>query len=193
MESTLYEGDFLFINRAVYGAKVPFTSLRTPAFREPRRGEMVVLEGVEEPILTIVKRVIGLAGDTLELRNGMLYRNGAHVPEPYAQYIDPTVEMDLLQRDRTKRWQLPHLVNGTATDYMPALRRWGPIVVPPEHLFAMGDNRDASYDGRHWGFLPRKNLLGHPVFIYFSYDPQHWRPLPFFTAIRWVRIFSSPE
>jgi signal peptidase I len=85
MESTLYEGDFLFINRAVYGAKVPFTSLRTPAFREPRRGEMVVLEGVEEPILTIVKRVIGLAGDTLELRNGMLYRNGAHVPEPYAQ------------------------------------------------------------------------------------------------------------
>ena len=193
MEPALFEGDFLFINRAVYGANIPFTPWWTPAFREPVRGELVVLRGVEEPALTIVKRVIGLAGDTLEMRNDSLYRNGAYTPEPYAQHIDPTVDMDAIQRSNAARWQVRHLVNGDAANYRPSLRTWGPVVVPPAHIFTMGDNRDASYDGRHWGFLPQENLLGHPVFIYFSFDPQHWRPLPFVTAIRWGRIFSSPD
>ncbi len=193
MEPALFEGDFLFINRAVYGARIPFTPWWTPAFREPERGELIVLRGVEAPILTIVKRVIGTAGDTLEMRNDSLFRNGTYTPEPYAQYVDSTVDMDAIQRSNAMRWQVPHLVNGDVASYRPGLRTWGPVVVPPEHLFTMGDNRDASYDGRHWGFLPSKNLLGHPVFIYFSFDPQHWRPLPFITAIRWGRLFSSPD
>jgi signal peptidase I len=57
----------------------------------------------------------------------------------------------------------------------------------------MGDNRDHSYDGRHWGFLPRQNVIGHPMFIYFSYDPNHWRPLPFITAVRWKRLLHRPK
>lgn len=193
MEPTLFEADFLFVNKAVYGAKVPLTGLRTPAFREPRRGELIVLRGVEPDSLTIVKRVIGIAGDTLQLRNDSLFRNGEFVPEPYTKHVDPLAVMPLFERQAARRWQLPHLVDGTATaEYIPGLRDWGPFVVPPDHLFGMGDNRDASRDGRHWGFLPREHVIGHPLFIYFSYDAEIWRPLPFLTAIRWGRLLRNP-
>ena len=193
MEATLYENDFLFINKAVYGAKVPFTGLRTPKFRDPHRGELIVLRGIELDSLTIVKRVIGIGGDTLEMRSDSLFRNGQYVDEPYAKLIDPMVEMPPMQRQIARRWQLPQLVDGTANaEYLPGLRNWGPFVVPDDHLFAMGDNRDASHDGRAWGFLPRSHLIGHPLFIYYSYDPDSWSPLRFITAIRWGRLLRSP-
>lgn len=193
MEPSLLEQDFLFINKAVFGAKVPLLPLRTPAFRDPRAGELIVLLGIEQPVLTIVKRVIGVAGDTLELRRDSLFRNGTYVPEPYTQHVDPTARMEEYQRHRSGAWQLPQLVDGVSRDdYLPGLRDWGPFVVPEAHLFVMGDNRDASYDGRHWGFLPRENVLGSPLFIYYSWNPDDWRPLPFLTAIRWGRIFRGP-
>ena len=193
MEPTIYAGDWFFINRVVFGSPVPLIGVRTPRIRDPRAGELIVLKGVEPPILNIVKRVIGVAGDTIEFRADSLFRNGAYVSEPYAQHVDPAAEMDPLQRRRSRAWQLPHLTSmaDTAT-YLPSLRTWGPVVVPDGHLFTMGDNRDASYDGRHWGFLPRKNVIGLPLFIYYSYDPGNWRPLPFITAIRWGRILRSP-
>lgn len=194
LEPTLLVGDWLFINKAVYGAQVPLTKIRLPAFREPRAGELIVLKGVEEPILTIVKRVIGVAGDTLQMRSDSIFRNNRYVPEPYVQHIDPLAQMDPAQRASSRRWQLPYLVDTVATDsYMPDLRNWGPFIVPERHLFTMGDNRDSSYDGRHWGFLPRQNVIGHPMFIYWSYDPNSWRPLPFITAVRWGRLFHSPK
>ncbi len=194
MESTFLVGDWLFINKALYGPAIPFTNIHLPSLRDPKAGELIVLEGVEQPVLTIVKRVIGVAGDTIELRADSLFRNGDYVPEPYVQHVDSTAFMDTLQRQRTRNWQLPHLVNTVDRDsYMPDLRNWGPIVIPQEHLFTMGDNRDESYDGRHWGFLPRKNVLGRPIFIYYSYDPNHWRPLPFITAIRWNRLLRRPK
>ena len=194
LEPTLLVGDALFINKALYGARVPLTNMRTPTIREPRHGDLIVFEGIEEPVLTIVKRVIGLPGDTLEMRRDSLFRDGIHVPEPYVRHVDPLAEMDHTQRLATRRWQLPHLVDTIeAESYLPNLRDWGPIVVPEGHVFGMGDNRDASYDGRHWGFLPRQNILGHPMFVYYSYDPRHWRPLPFLTAIRWGRLFHRPK
>lgn len=190
---TLLVGDALFINKALYGARVPLTNIRTPAIREPRDGELVVFEGIEEPVLTIVKRLIGTPGDTIEMRQDSLFRNGEYVPEPYVQHVNPEVGMDHAQRLRSRNWQLPHLVDTVNKEtYLPDLRDWGPIVVPEGYVFGMGDNRDASYDGRHWGFLPRENLLGHPMFIYYSYDPDNWRPLPFLTAIRWRRLFRRP-
>jgi signal peptidase I len=167
--------------------------VRTPKIRDPRAGELIVLKGVERPILTIVKRVIGVAGDTIEFRADSLFRNGRYVPEPYVQHVDPAAEMDAMQQQRSRTWQLPYLAAGVDTAaYVPSLRTWGPVVVPPDHLFTMGDNRDASYDGRHWGFLPRRNVIGRPLFIYYSYDPGNWRPLPFVTAIRWGRLLRSP-
>ncbi len=193
LEPTLHVGDALFINKALYGARVPFTNMRTPAIREPRQGELVVFEGIEEPVLTIVKRLIGVAGDTVEMRHDSLFRNGEYVPEPYVRHVNPAVGMDHAQRLRSRSWQLPHLVDTVDKEnYLPDLRDWGPMIVPGGHVFGMGDNRDASYDGRHWGFLPRENLLGHPMFIYYSYDPDHWRPFPFLSAIRWRRLFHRP-
>ncbi len=194
LEPTLRVGDALFINKALYGAEVPFTDLRTPAIREPKNDDLVVFHGVEEPVLTIVKRVRGVPGDTLQMRNDSLFRDGEYVQEPYVRHVDPTAEMDHAQRLRSRRWQLPHLVDTVDVDsYLPGLRDWGPFVVPESHVFVMGDNRDASYDGRHWGFLPRENIRGHPMFIYYSYDPDDWRPFPFLTAIRWNRIFHRPQ
>ncbi len=194
LEPTLLVGDWLFINKALYGAEIPLTGLRTPAFREPRAGELIVLKGIEDPPLTIVKRVMGVAGDTLQMRHDSIFRNNEYLPEPYARYVDPTARMDQAQRLRSRAWQLPHLVDTIDTDsYLPDLRDWGPFVIPEGHLFTMGDNRDHSYDGRHWGFLPRQNVIGHPMFIYFSYDPSHWRPLPFITAVRWKRILHRPK
>jgi signal peptidase I len=194
MDSTFLVGDWLFINKALYGPVIPFTSVHLPALRDPKAGELVVLKGVEEPVLTIVKRVIGVAGDTIELHADSLFRNGEYIPEPYVQHVDSTASMDPMQRQRTRNWQLPHLVDTVDRDsYMPDLRDWGPIVIPQDHLFTMGDNRDASYDGRHWGFLPSKNVLGRPIFIYYSYDPNHWRPVPFITAIRWRRLLRRPR
>lgn len=193
MEPTILAGDWFFINRVVFGSPVPVIGVRTPKLRDPHAGELIVLKGVEPPILTIVKRVIGVAGDTIEFRADSLFRNGAYVPEPYVQHVDPAAEMDPLQRGRSRAWQLPHLAAGVDTAaYLPSLRSWGPVVVPAGHLFTMGDNRDASYDGRHWGFLPRDNVVGRPLFVYYSYDPNSWRPLPFVTAIRWRRILGTP-
>jgi signal peptidase I len=193
LEPTLHVGDALFINKALYGARVPFTGLRTPAIRDPRHGDLVVFEGIEEPVLTIVKRIIGVPGDTLEMRHDSLFRNSEYVPEPYVRHVDPTVGMDHAQRLRSRNWQTPHLVDTVDKEnYLPDLRDWGPMIVPEGHVFGMGDNRDASYDGRHWGFLPRQNIQGHPMFIYYSYDPNHWRPFPFLTAIRWRRLLHRP-
>ena len=193
MENTLLIGDFLFVNKALYGAEVPLIHTRLPAVREPRRDDILVFDSVEEEGLKVVKRLIGMPGDTLSMENGELFRNGARVNEPYAVHSDPTRSEDPIQRAKMREWQLPHLVNRDPNSYQPDLQEWGPIVVPADSFFMMGDNRDSSYDGRYWGFLPRKNVRGRPLVVYFSYDPGSWRALPFLTAVRWGRLFTSPR
>jgi signal peptidase I len=193
MENTLLIGDFLFVNKALYGAEVPLIHTRLPAVREPRRDDILVFDSVEEEGLKVVKRLIGMPGDTLSMENGELFRNGKRVNEPYAIHTDPTRSEDPIQRAKMREWQLPHLVQRDPARYQPDLQEWGPIVVPPDSFFMMGDNRDSSYDGRYWGFLPRKNVRGRPLVVYFSYDPSSWHALPFLTAVRWARLFSTPE
>jgi signal peptidase I len=193
MENTLLIGDFLFVNKALYGAEVPIIHTRLPAVREPKRDDILVFDSVEEEGLKVVKRLIGMPGDTLSMENGELFRNGERVHEPYAVHSDPTRSEDPIQRAKMREWQLPHLVQRNPDKYQPDLQEWGPIVVPRDYFFMMGDNRDSSYDGRYWGFLPRKNVRGKPLVVYFSYDPSSWRALPFLTAIRWGRLFTSPE
>jgi signal peptidase I len=193
MENTLLIGDFLFVNKALYGAEVPIINKRLPAVREPRRDDILVFDSVEEEGLKVVKRLIGMPGDTLSMENGELFRNGERVNEPYAVHADPTRSEDPIQRAKMREWQLPHLVRRDPATYQPDLQEWGPIVVPPDSYFMMGDNRDSSYDGRYWGFLPRANVRGKPLVVYFSYDPGSWRALPFLTAVRWGRLFTSPE
>jgi signal peptidase I len=193
MENTLLIGDFLFVNKALYGAEVPIIHKRLPPVREPRRDDILVFDSVEEEGLKVVKRLIGMPGDTLSMENGELFRNGQRVNEPYAVHSDPTRSEDPIQRAKMREWQLPHLVHREPSSYQPDLQEWGPIVVPPDSFFMMGDNRDSSYDGRYWGFLPRKNVRGRPLVVYFSYDPGSWRAIPFLTAVRWGRLFSSPR
>ena len=193
MENTLLIGDFLFVNKALYGAEVPLVKTRLPAVREPRRNDILVFDSVEEEGLKVVKRLIGVPGDTLAMEGGVLYRNGQRVNEPYVVHADPHRSEDPVQRAKMREWQVPHLVQRDTASYQPDLQDWGPIVVPPDSFFMMGDNRDSSYDGRYWGFLPRANVRGKPLIVYFSYDQNSWKSLPFLTAVRWSRIFTHPE
>lgn len=194
MVGTLLPGDWLFVTKALYGAEVPLINKRLPGFREPRRGDVVVFHSVDgEGDLTVVKRVIGVSGDTLAMKDGSVIRNGQPVSEPYVTPPPALRSESPDVRDRMRRWQLIHYVGTAPADYHPDLYQWGPIVVPHDSLFVMGDNRDNSYDGRYWGFLPRNNIRGAPLIIYYSYDPDNWRPLPFFSAIRWGRIGTRPH
>lgn len=193
MENTLLVADWLFVAKPLYGAEVPLIHVHLPAFREPRRGEILVFDSVEEPGLAIVKRLMGVPGDTLEMRGGSLIRNHEPLAEPYVRHVDVTRSESLDMRAKMRAWQVRHLATPDTARYAPDLQDWGPIVVPTDSLFMMGDNRDESYDGRYWGFLPRGNVQGTPVLIYFSYDPTSYKPLPFVSAVRWSRIFSRPK
>jgi signal peptidase I len=201
MENTLLPGDWLFINRALYGARVPLVGFRLPAFRAPRHDDLVVFRspvsdafaaelGIEAHV-DVVKRLIGVPGDTLEMRSDSLFRNGRYVTEPYAQHLEPQTDLPPMVLGDVLAWQRPQLARADST-YVPGLRTWGPLVLPERSYFVMGDNRDESVDSRYWGFLPRENLMGAVLFTYFSYDPSSWHPLPFLTAIRWGRILRRP-
>ena len=193
MENTLLVGDFLFVNKLLYGAEVPVLHKRLPAVREPRRGDVVIFDSVEEADLKVVKRLVGMPGDTLAMEGGQLIRNGQPLDEPWARHGNPGAYADAFYRAKMRRWQVGHFVGADSASYHPDLQDWGPIEVPPGHFFMMGDNRDDSYDGRYWGFLPRENVRGRPLVVYFSFDPSSWKPLPFFSAVRWGRLFTVPK
>jgi signal peptidase I len=190
MERTLLIGDFLFVNKALYGAEVPVLHRRLPGLREPERLDLVIFESVDEPGLTVVKRIVGVPGDTLAMRNNVLHRNGTARNELYVQHVPFGAEqVDPRMRDS----QLPHYVGPNPAAYRPTSWNWGPIVVPPDSFFVMGDNRDDSYDSRYWGMLGRDRIRGAPFLVYFSYDRNGPLPLPILTAIRWGRILSVPR
>lgn len=191
MEQTMLLGDVLWVNKALYGAKVPLTSKRLPAIREPRRGEIIVFESVETPGLNVTKRVMGVPGDTLAMQGGALLRNGVALREPYVRRVNTAARADSAREAAMQRWQRTHYVGRLGDRYHPTLQDWGPIVVPAGGLFVMGDNRDESYDARFWGFLPRGNVRGRATLIWYSYDPSSYRAWPLLTATRWERIFTG--
>jgi len=186
MEGTLLVGDFLLVNKVVYGAEVPGTHLRLPAFAEPHRGDVVVFQPPHEPGKSYVKRLVGEPGDTLAMRDKALRVNGVPVQEPYAQYID--LDGDAMHPRMS--WQSNHLIAGTVRGYHPTRDNWGPIVVPPGHYFMLGDNRDNSEDSRYWGFVQREAIRGRPWFVYYSFDASHVDDLSWIRHVRWGRIGS---
>ena len=191
MEHTLLVGDFLFVNKALYGAEVPIVHSRLPAFREPQRLDIVVFDSKTQEGVKVVKRLMGMPGDTLEMKHAVLFRNGVREIEPYVQHIDSLSDP---AEPEMRQWQLGYLLPEVDRDtYHPSRDNWGPLVVPAGQFFVMGDNRDNSYDSRYWGFVDRRVIRGRPLFVYYSFDHDSWRALPFLTAIRWSRIGEQPK
>ncbi len=186
MESTLMVGDFLLVNKAVYGAEIPMTDARLPAFAEPERNDVIVFLPPHEPTKNYVKRVVGLPGDTLAMREKVLYLNGEPQEEPFVHHIDPFSD----PFSPSMMWQLDHLVDGKRDwrGYRPTRDDWGPLVVPPAKYFALGDNRDNSEDSRYWGFVDAAAIKGRPMFVYYSFDRDPLEPFSWLTEIRWQRI-----
>lgn len=185
MEGTLLIGDFLVLNKAAYGAVVPGTGVRLPGYDEPQRGDIVVFRRPSET-MDLVKRLVGLPGDTLSMRGGALYIGGVAQTEAYALHRDPAHDFS----DPSMQWQLEYLTDSAAArPYHPTRDDWGPIVVPRDMYFMLGDNRDDSLDSRYWGFAPRARLRGRAVALYFSFaPPAPTRTWPIIGRIRWRRI-----
>ena len=200
MIPTLLVGDWLFVNKAIFGAHIPFTNASLPAVREPRRSDVVVFvspyqadedSAGRDPTPTLVKRLVGTPGDTLFMRKGVLYVNGiaqrqgfgatSPVNPEMANSVDPLFDWQKKVGLRSSRFG--------AAAAQPNHDNWGPLVVPPRRLFMMGDSRYNSKDSRYWGFVPRENVRGKPLFVYYSYNADDSdRPLPMITDIRWSRI-----
>lgn len=184
MEGTLLVGDFLLVNKAVYGARIPFTDLQFVPLDEPERGDVIVFHPPHEPEKNYVKRLVGQPYDTLEMRDKRLYLNGNPVHEPYARYVDR--RGDAVHPDMG--WQSNHLIADTPRRYHPTRDNWGPIVVPPGSYFVLGDNRDNSEDSRYWGFVTRDQIRGRPWLVYYSYDPAGSESMAWLNQIRWGRL-----
>lgn len=185
MEGTLLVGDFLLVNKAVYGAHVPGTDIVLPAFEEPERGDVIVFHPPHEPDKNYVKRLVGVPFDTLEMRDKQLFLNGSPVYEPYARYVDR--RGDAVHPDM--EWQSHHLIAaGPPIGYHPTRDNWGPIVVPQGRYFVLGDNRDNSEDSRYWGFVTRDEIRGRPWLVYYSYLPSETNGGLDFPKVRWSRL-----
>jgi len=166
MENTLLIGDHVFVDRMMLAPVTGWIDKLIP-YRDPRHDDIFVFISPAQPGLYVVKRVMGIPGDRIHLQDGVVYRNGQRLDEPYVvrkgdynAYRDnfpsvPATEYD----DVTPAWKTDvrsHIENGD-------------LVVPPGGIFAMGDNRDVSLDSRYWGFVPRENVIGRPMFIYWSF------------------------
>jgi signal peptidase I len=161
MLETLQIGDHLLVNKLLYGLRIPVYGTRIGTFFKPEHGDVIVFVFPDDRSKDFIKRVIGTPGDEIEIRNKKLYRNGKPVgDEPYAKYTEP---VEPGPRDN-----------------------FGPVTVPADHVFVMGDNRDHSFDSRFWGFVPYEDIKGKAFIIYWSWDgPDSW--------VRWSRIGKLVE
>jgi signal peptidase I len=169
MENTLLIGDHVFVNRVQFSPATRWIGPLLP-YREPRRGDIVVFLSPAEPDLYVVKRIVGIPGDRIHLRDGAVYRNGEKLNESYV--LNTGADSYNPYRDNFPAVAPPEYSN--VTDFwkltMPQHIDNGELVVPAASYFAMGDHRDVSYDSRYWGFIPKENIIGRPMFIYWSFE-----------------------
>jgi signal peptidase I len=159
MEDTLAIGDHLLVNKFIYGTKIPFTDGRILKIRDPKRGDVIVFEYPEDPSKDFIKRVIGLPGDVVEGKNKQVFVNG----KPYNNPHEVHKEKDVIPKEMNPR------------------DTFGPVTVPPDSYFVMGDNRDRSYDSRFWKFVKNSQIKGLAFIKYWSWDSQNFR-------VRWGNI-----
>lgn len=186
MENTFLIGDFIVVNKVAYGATLPGTSARIPGYAQPARGDVVVFtSNHDDPPIPLVKRLIAAPGDTVEMKDGVLALNGKPQTEPYIQHTRPG---DAGLSDEHMLWQAKYLLHPEiAGTYVPKRDTWGPLVVPAESYFMMGDNRDESYDSRYWGFVKKTEIIGRASLIYFSWASSPSDP-PLIHHVRWSRV-----
>jgi len=168
MEETMLIGDHVLVNREQFAPPTHWMGPLLP-YRDVRRGDIVVFLSPEEKGLFVVKRIIGIPGDHIHLRDGAVYRNGQKLDEPYAQHYAANYEP---YRDNFPAVPPSEMYGITSEDWMatlPSHIQGEDVVVPADSYFGMGDNRDNSKDSRYWGFIPRKNVIGRPMFIYWSF------------------------
>ena len=203
MEDTLLIGDHVFVNREQFAPKTPW--MPVVPYRDIKRGDIVVFLSPAEPGLYVVKRIIGIPGDRIHLVDGAVYRNSEKLNEPYVLHKGPIAydpyrdNFPAVPPSETynvsPEWQLLMRTHIEGQD----------IVVPKDSYFGMGDNRDVSLDSRYWGFIPKENVIGRPMFIYWSFNTpadQYRRTdfserigflahvaLHFFDETRWRRTF----
>ena len=168
MLNTLQIGDHILVNKFIYGVRVPFSGTVVIPVSEPERGDIVVFKFPEDPKKDFIKRVVAVAGDTVEIRNKKVFVNGELQDFEQAIHLDPQVQSSGSRRDNMS-----------------------PITVPKDSIFVMGDNRDYSYDSRFWGFVDQKALKGKAFMIYWSWNKENdGSP---FDYVRWERIFKLLE
>ena len=178
MENTLLIGDHLLVNKFIYGTEIPFTNKKILVLRHPQRGDVIVFEFPEDesrPYLDrrdFIKRIIGVPGDTVAVRDKQVYVNGQPYKIPQAIYKDG---QQLLGDNQECRDENTFPRNEFCRDFMP------PVKVPPGKYFVMGDNRDRSYDSRFWGFVDQSEIKGLAFILYWSWDGQN-------DSVRWSRI-----
>ena len=168
MEKTILIGDAILFNRFIYGVKIPYTTQTLIRGRMPKPGEIIAFKSPLEN-KNLVKRCIASEGDTVEIINRIVYLNGKAVSEPYVQHTDSIIYQGLEWNEAIQElWQKGELYKYLAPQL--AMDNFGPVVIPEDHIFAMGDNRENSFDARHWGPLHKKYLLGKPLVTYLSID-----------------------
>ena len=204
MEDTLLIGDHVFVNREQFAPKTKWMGPLLP-YRDIKRGDIVVFLSPAEPGLYVVKRIMGIPGDRLHLRDGAVYRNGDKLTEPYVMHKGPLFYDPY--RDNFPAVP-PSDAYNVSPDWQLQMRshiEGDDIVVPPDSYFGMGDNRDVSLDSRYWGFIPKENVIGLPMFVYWSFNtpPDQYRHtemserigflvhvvIHFFDETRWRRTF----
>jgi signal peptidase I len=187
MKPTILAGDHFFLDKVAFPANYPESLQKYLPVRTIHRGDIVAFWSPENRQIRLVKRVIGLPGETIEIRSRQVYINGKKLDEPYIVHIDPN--------SYSKESWVP--------DALQRRDNFGPAVIPANEFFMMGDNRDNSNDSRFWGFASRQDFIGKPTFIYWSYDlnpdQPYERSLPqwvayytdiaqhFFSKTRWFR------
>jgi signal peptidase I len=201
MVKTLLVGDHVFVDRLTPTAKAGYVGPLIP-YREIKHGDIIVFLHPDNPGMYVVKRIIGVPGDRLHLRDGKVYRNGELLNEPYVTH-DPNSYNPY--RDQFPTAPPEGEVSATWPLVMRDHIKNSELVVPPDNFFGMGDNRDVSLDSRYWGFIPRENVIGRPLFIYWSFETpkdQYERTsmedrigflvhviIHFFDETRWSRMF----
>ncbi len=186
MIPTILEGDRIFVNKLAYDLRVPFTDWRLAQWSGPRRGDVVILFSPADDV-RLVKRVVGVSGDRIEMRNNRLFVNGE--PAVY-EPVDPEIIHQIGSERQRRHHFAGERIGSESHPIMITSSRsaWGsfrPVTVPDDHYFVMGDNRDNSRDSRSFGFVERKRIVGRATTVVVSFDPDRYY-LP-----RWCRFFRA--